>query len=186
MTNTSIVILLVAATAHADTAAEREWHKLAEEAVNGRGAGTANGALGQFKQLHDVVTDYCGHDIKVLFDWKRFKLNDWTTATHNVEHVGPVEGFCVNNILDAIQMACRDKKVKPTFANVKTVTCHYKPDAEMQRCSKLKDEVNAGVEHKWSADGTNIDVTFTQHSTTCGDPMSSAPEWLEAHPPPHK
>jgi hypothetical protein len=141
---------------------DAKWKQEAEHYANGVGESS-------MKVHHESITKCLGHDIKVVFDWNSFNRSDWTKT-------GGVGPYCVGDTLGDIASICDDQRLSlytPYLAKIKTITCRYKPDAQLPR--DVAGDKAPGVEYKWTKDGTNLDTSFCEKSASFTGPGGISP-----------
>jgi hypothetical protein len=132
--STLLVILLafalgprVAGAGHGDK--EDPWHKvLLDYAAN------HDDSQDPIKQRHQRIAKFCGHDIKVVFDWKTFKKSEWVGRDMGAGYVSDelTAGRNCISILQDLASACEnDEARRPKLAKLQTITCVSIPPAKM-------------------------------------------------------
>jgi hypothetical protein len=149
--------------AYAGPAKEKAWHDQADK---------------DLKDNHVQVTKSCGHDVVASLDWSSgFKYDDWTVA-------GSPGSVCVQDVLDNVAYFCRsdDEAFKTAAKKIKTLTCHYKACDRLPGVDPTKKRApeNApGIDYALTKDGTNLDKTFCEKSSTSTNWDSRW--WLKEH-----
>jgi hypothetical protein len=163
--------------ARAEEMSEAEWRKVMDNVA----AGADQSYLGQasLKDQFAKVARECGRPVRVTIDWKGFKYADWSKQPKSYRP--SVAHKCAYEMLEALASMCGDPKYqssKPGLAAIKTITCHYKPDAELPRATppsvvldtgsavRPQSEKVPGREFRLGAKGTNIDVSFCEATDT--------------------
>ena len=155
MRKSLLSILAMTAGLHAGVASagdpkEDAWHKtLLDYAAN---YDTSQESL---KRKHERITNFCGHDITVQFDWPTFKMEEWIGHDMGAGYVSDelTAGRNCVSIVEDLGFACEhDEARRPRIAKVKSLTCVSIPPAKMPN-----DHGYSSV-YKLNKDGTNIDV----------------------------
>ncbi len=161
------LVASVVVAVHAGPAEVKQWQKDSEAEANGLTDANAE----QYKRLHKLLVDACGHDVHVEFDWKSYDPKDWT---------GPIGGACIQDVLDAVEYYCSSKDnaaYKPALAKLQTLSCHYKPCDKLPRSKPDDPKSGPGIEYKLTHKGRQIDKYSCKESSIYGD--YDARRWLK-------
>lgn len=140
---------------------EQSWRQLQDAAAN---------ESDHAKQAHADIVQYCGHDVHVVFDWPSFDMQRWLDAEKTMHMPDGMAGSYCAYQLTELAYACRAEEYKPyqkdAVKKLKTLTCHYKP------CAQLPDPPNSHpganlvateAQYALGADGTNLDETYCEN-----------------------
>ncbi|HUJ59956.1 MAG TPA: hypothetical protein VLX92_15735 [Kofleriaceae bacterium] len=158
---------------------EKWWRKVQEDSANAKGAWDTGGNAddGHMKRSHQAFAQNCGHELKVLFDWKTFNMAEWVDfqqKQHRPDDV--VGGFCAYQTIEDLASACAaDSPLKPyqrdAIKNLRTLTCHARPCKDMPDTNTGEpgsQELMSFAVLSIANGGTNLDMTFCE-SAANGD-----------------
>jgi hypothetical protein len=129
---------------------DEHWHKaLLDYAAN------YDDSQDPIKHRHERIAKFCGHDIKVEFDWKSFKKSEWVGHDMGAGYVSDeltAGRNCVAILQDLASTCENDEARRPKIAKLKTITCVSIPPAKMPN-----DHGYSSV-YKLTKNKTNIDI----------------------------
>jgi hypothetical protein len=160
---------------------EKWWRKTQEDSANAQGEwGTGGHENEHMRVSHQHFIENCGHDVRVVFDWKSFDMQQWLKLAkerHLPDDV--VAGYCVYQLYD-VGSDCTSDALKPyqrdMLKKVTTWTCHYK------RCKDMPDIDGGGRQDvatyaQYSIKGTNLDETYCESNS---NGTMAFEQWLRA------
>jgi hypothetical protein len=164
------IAALHVATAGAGDAKEAQWHKAVEDY-----AASYDTDQDSNKRKHERFTKFCGHDVKVVFDWPTFKMSEWIGTDMGAGYKSDelTAGRQCVAILGPLAETCEYREGKrKSLAKLKTITCLSKPLASMPN--------NHGYENVWklTKGGSNIE-TWIVPVTMSGLPRPD--DWINEH-----
>jgi len=139
------------------------WAKASDDYANGLGT-DGDGEQWDTAVTHKNIEKACGHHIHVAWDWPSFQDHDFKGKT--LQSPGRM---CVGEVLFRIAVMCgneRSASVRP----INTVTCRYKACTELPPSAWTRNDgiLDPGYEYALTSNGTNLDVSFCDQSSTTG------------------
>jgi hypothetical protein len=139
------------------------WARASDDYANGLGT-EGDGERWDTAFTHKDVEKAFGHHIHVAWDWPSFEGHDFKGTTPQAPG-----RMCVGEVLFRIAVMCGNEQ-SASVRPINTVTCRYKACTELPPLAWTRNDgiLDPGYEYALTSNGTNLDVTFCDKSSTTG------------------